>query len=146
MKQWKFLLYGIPLGILLVLLQYFQYRFVILDHAVELYVGLIAVLFTGLGIWAGQKLLQPKPTAPARSDTIPSFQPDTSLLERLTITPREFEVLFLIAQGLSNQEIADRLYLSLNTIKTHTSNLFGKLEVQRRTQAVQKAKEIGLLP
>ncbi|MCB0532117.1 MAG: response regulator transcription factor [Lewinellaceae bacterium] len=138
---WTILLYGLGMGLLLVVLQTARYRFLILDHAQELYFGLIALLFTGLGIWAGRQLTArlAKPTKPLSGDAL------EQTLAKLGITPREYEVLQLIAQGLSNQEIAGRMFVSLNTIKTHTSNLFSKLDAQRRTQAVQKAQAIGLL-
>jgi ATP/maltotriose-dependent transcriptional regulator MalT len=127
-------------------LQFFQYRLIVLQHAEQWYIGLIALLFTGVGIWAGKKLTQKKPPAPAAElFSSPPFLPPAEVLEKLGITPREFEVLELIAQGLSNQEIANRLFVSLNTVKTHTSNVFSKLDAQRRTQAIQKAKALGLL-
>ncbi len=138
---WSILLYGLAMGLLLVVLQTARYRFLILDHAQELYFGLIALLFTVLGIWAGRQR-----TAHLAAPVEPlSGQALEQALDKLGITPREYEVLQLIAQGLSNQEIAGRLFVSLNTIKTHTSNLFSKLNAQRRTQAVQKARAIGLL-
>ncbi|MBK8967174.1 MAG: LuxR C-terminal-related transcriptional regulator [Saprospiraceae bacterium] len=139
---WSILLYGLGMGLLLVVLQTARYRFLILDHAQELYFGLIALLFTGIGIWAGRQLTTRLATTPAKPL---SGQALVQALDKLGITPREYEVLQLIAQGLSNQEIAGRMFVSLNTIKTHTSNLFSKLDAQRRTQAVQKAQAIGLL-
>jgi len=144
MKWATILLYGFALGLLLAALQFFQYRLVVMEHAEEWYIGLIALLFTGLGIWAGGKLTRKKPADDSPVVTMP-FRPKEETLEKLGITPREFEVLELIALGLSNQEIADRLFVSLNTVKTHTSNVFSKLDAQRRTQAIQKAKELGLL-
>lgn len=144
MKWATILLYGLALGLLLAALQFFQYRLVILEHAVEWYVGLVALLFTALGIWAGRKWTRKK-TADETLAAIAPFRPKEDVLEQLGITPREMEVLELIAQGLSNQEIADRLFVSLNTVKTHTSNVFSKLDAQRRTQAIQKAKTLGLL-
>jgi two-component system, NarL family, response regulator LiaR len=149
--KWKILLYGVVLGLLLAVLQYFQYRWIILDNALEWYFGLIALLFTAVGIWAGGKLTTGKKAearAPERLEVSNpnDFIPNSKMLERLNITPREYEALTLVAQGLSNREIADRMYVSLNTVKTHTSNVFSKLDAQRRTQAVSKAKELGLLP
>ena len=105
--------------------------------------GLLAVLFVVLGIWVGGKLTRRKTVAPTISS--PEFQPKAAVLEKLGITPRELEVLIQIAQGLSNQEIAAKLFVSLNTVKTHTSNEFSKLGVQRRTQAIQRARDLGLL-
>jgi two-component system, NarL family, response regulator LiaR len=149
--KWKILLYGVVLGLLLAVLQYYQYRWIILDNALEWYFGLIALLFTAVGIWAGRKLTTGKKAearAPERLEVsnLNDFTPNPKMLERLNITPREYEALTLVAQGLSNREIADRMYVSLNTVKTHTSNVFSKLDAQRRTQAVSKAKALGLLP
>lgn len=145
---WSILGYGLALGLLLIVLQMARYRFLLLDHALELYVGLIALLFTVVGIWAGRRLSGKAATAAAESPGPAAPLSDREreeLIGRLQITPRELEVLHLIEQGLSNQEIAGRLYVSLNTVKTHIANLFGKLDVQRRTQAVQKARDLGLL-
>ncbi|MCB0576241.1 MAG: response regulator transcription factor [Saprospiraceae bacterium] len=147
MKWTAILMYGLVLGLLLAALQFFQYKLVVMEHADQLYIGLIAVLFTVIGIWAGRKLTAKKtlPDTSRPNGTGADFQPKPEMLEHLGITPREMEVLELVAQGLSNQEIADRLFVSLNTVKTHASNVFGKLDAQRRTQAIQKAKELGLL-
>jgi ATP/maltotriose-dependent transcriptional regulator MalT len=101
----------------------------------------VAVLFTGLGVWAGLRLTRRKAVT-ANLD----FKLNEAELQRLGISKREYEVLELIAQGLSNQEIAERLFVSLNTVKTHSSNLFLKLDVRRRTEAVRRAKELSLLP
>ena len=102
--------------------------------------SIVALFFTALGIWAGLKLTQKKVVIVG-----PEFILDEAEFQRLGISKREHEVLELMAQGLSNQEIADKLFVSLNTIKTHSSNLFMKLEVSRRTQAVQKAKQLRLI-
>lgn len=146
-NPWLIVLYGLALGLLLAALQAAQYRLMIMDHAEELYFGLIALIFTVLGIWAGHRLTSRKKSNPEPAVSAPLDGPALEqALEKLNITAREFEVLQCIAQGLSNQEIAERLFVSLNTIKTHTSNLFAKLDAQRRTQAVQKAQALGLLP
>lgn len=145
-KRWwvDVLLYGLSLGLLLAALQFSQYRLLALSDAEHWHIGLVATLFAGLGIWAGLKwnrsVKQPLNFSPE-----PALRPKTEQLERLGITPRELEVLEQMALGLSNQEIADKLFVSLNTIKTHTSNLFSKLDVQRRTQAIQQAKALGLI-
>lgn len=143
--HWKHLfLYGAALGLLMALLQFSHYKLMILSHAEAWYIGLIAVLFTALGIWAGGKLGAKKNGSAPALPPAPSL-PKSALLEQHNITPREYEVLVLMAEGLSNQEIADRLFVSLHTIKTHASNLLSKLAAQRRTQAVQRAKEMGIL-
>ncbi|HNL37980.1 MAG TPA: response regulator transcription factor [Saprospiraceae bacterium] len=142
------LLYGIALGLLLVAMQFFRYRLLVYDHSTEAYVGLVALLFTLLGAWAGRKFFRSKKEEkPAADETAPVLpvQTNAQLVQQLGITPRELEVLQLIAQGLSNREIAEQLYVSLNTVKTHAANVFVKLDVQRRTQAIQKAKTLGLL-
>lgn len=128
------------MAILIFTLKYLEYRLFVHDLSTEFYVGIIAVFFTGLGIWAGLRLTSRKVILVG-----PEFVFNELELQRLGISKREHEVLELMAKGLSNQEIADKLFVSLNTIKTHSSNLFLKLEVSRRTQAVQKAKELRLI-
>jgi len=121
----------------------------VIEHSVEIYGGLIAATFAVLGIWLGLKMTgrqQPvvirEVPAPAREP----FVPDQRKREELGITPRELEILELITQGLSNREIAEKLFVSENTVKTHSSRVFDKLGAKRRTQAVQLGKEFGLLP
>lgn len=133
--------YGLAMAALIFLLKYLEYRLFVHDLSTEFYIGIIAVMFTALGIWVGLKLTQKKIVV-----VNPAFVQDEQQVLRLGISKREYEVLELMAAGLSNQEIADKLFVSLNTIKTHTSNLFLKLEVSRRTQAVQKAKKLRLIP
>lgn len=135
------LIYGLSVAALVVLLRTIEYRFLVHDLSLEFYIGTIAVLFTGLGIWAGLRLTRRKTIV-----VNPDFVLNESELERLGISQREREVLQLISLGHSNQEIADQLFVSLHTVKTHTSNLFVKLDVKRRTQAIQKAKELQLIP
>jgi two-component system, NarL family, response regulator LiaR len=134
------ILYGLALAALVFLLKYLEYQLIVRNLSIEFYVGIVALFFTALGIWAGLKLTQKKIVILG-----PEFILNETELQRLGISKREHEVLELIAQGLSNQEIADKLFVSLNTIKTHSSNLFMKLEVSRRTQAVQKAKQLRLI-
>ena len=123
------------------LLKFVEYRLFVRDLSMEFYVGVVAVLFTSLGVWVGLKLTRKKVILIS-----PDFVFDQPALDRLGISKREFEVLGLIASGLSNQEIADKLFVSVNTIKSHSSNLFQKLNVSRRTQAIQRAKELRLIP
>lgn len=139
-------IYGLALALLTVLLKTIEYRYHLRDLSVEFYVALVALLFTGLGIWVGLKLThrRPTPTPPTGQEDLPK-QLSMDVLEELGISPREYEVLQLIAEGHTNQEIADQLFISLNTVKTHSSKLFAKLEVKRRTQAVQRAKELDIL-
>jgi two-component system, NarL family, response regulator LiaR len=135
------LLYGVALAVLVFALRYLDYSFLIHDLSTEFYIGIIAISFTCLGIWAGLKLTTKKVILVG-----PTFVFNELELQRLGISKREHEVLELMAQGLSNQQIADRLFVSLNTIKTHSSNLFLKLEVNKRTLAIQKAKDLRLIP
>jgi len=135
------LLYGITLAVLTAMLKFFEFRFFVHDLSLEFYLGSVAVFFTGLGIWAGLRLTRRKVII-----ANPDFKLNEPELQRLGISKREYEVLELIAQGLSNQEIAEKLFVSLNTVKTHSSNLFMKLEVRRRTEAIRRAKELQLLP
>src|SRR5882672_5908951 len=129
------------MAILIFALKYMEYRLLVRDLSTEIYVGIIAVMFTALGIWAGLRLTQKKVIVVGAEYILNETE-----LQRLGISKREHEVLELMAKGLSNQEIADKLFVSLNTVKTHTSNLFLKLDVGRRTQAIQKAKELRLIP
>ena len=145
------LLYGAILGLLLFLLNWFQLRFVIFDNSVEIYIGAIAIIFTLLGIWLAIKLTKPKVETVVVEKylyTNPNdpFTINENALNELGMSKRELEVLQLMAEGLSNQEIAKKLFVSLNTIKTHSSKIFEKMDVQRRTQAVEKAKRLGLIP
>jgi DNA-binding CsgD family transcriptional regulator len=135
------LLYSVAMAALTGILKFIEYRFLIRDLSLEFYIGLVAVLFTGLGVWVGLRLTRRKVVI-----ANPDFKLNEAELQRLGVSKREYEVLELMAQGLSNQEIADKLFVSLNTVKTHSSNLFIKLDARRRTQAVRRAKELGLLP
>jgi NarL family two-component system response regulator LiaR len=135
------ILYGLSLAVLIVVMKYFEYRLFVRDLSLEFYVGIVAIFFTALGVWAGLRLTRKKIVMIS-----PDFRLDEAALERLGISKREKEVLDLIAGGLSNQEIADKLFVSLNTVKSHSSNLFQKLDVSRRTQAIQRAKELRLIP
>lgn len=145
------LLYGMALAFLLFLLKWLQWRFLIVDHSIEIYIGLIALLFTLLGIWIARKLTKPRLKTVMVEKTVlipadPGFKLNENELSRLNLSKRELEVLQLMAQGLSNEEIASRLFVSLSTVKTHGSRLFEKMEVRRRTQAVEKAKRLQIIP
>ena len=143
------LIYGLCGGILIVVLRMIEFRFMIVEHSFEIYGGLIAALFAGIGIWLGLKLTKKKEILIVKEVPVPATVPFSLNEERLKdlgITKRELEILKLIAQGMSNREIAEKLFVSENTVKTHSSRLFDKLSAKRRTQAVQIAKEMGLLP
>jgi DNA-binding NarL/FixJ family response regulator len=138
------LLYGLCGGLLITVLKLTEYRFLVLEHSVEIYGGLIAAIFAGLGIWLGLTLTRTK--AKNEPESVGPFTPDEQRIGELGITPRELEILGLIAAGLSNREIADRLFVSENTVKTHSSRLFDKLGARRRTQAVQLGKQAHIIP
>jgi two-component system, NarL family, response regulator LiaR len=143
------LIYGLVGGLLIVLLKLVEYRFLVIEHSMEIYGGLIALLFVVLGIWLGMKLTRTKETVVIKEVPIAAaahFTMNEGRLQELGITPRELEILQLIARGLSNREIAEQLFVSENTVKTHSSRLFDKLSARRRTQAVQIGKEFGLIP
>jgi two-component system, NarL family, response regulator LiaR len=141
------LIYGLCGGVLIVLLKLVEYRFLVIQHSIEIYGGLIALLFAALGIWLGLKLTRNKETIIVREVPAPQFFTlNETRLAELGITRRELEILELIAGGLSNREIAEKLFVSENTVKTHSSRLFDKLSAKRRTQAVQMGKELGLIP
>jgi len=142
------LIYGLCGGLLIVALKLIEYRFLVVEHSVEIYGGLIAAVFAGVGIWLGLKLTKKKETVVVREVPVPSqpFKVNQTRLQEFGITRREHEILELIANGLSNREIAEKLFVSENTVKTHSSRLFDKLSAKRRTQAVQIGKEMGLIP
>ncbi|MBL0136027.1 MAG: DNA-binding response regulator [Chitinophagaceae bacterium] len=150
-KNKLILLYGASLAVIMLLLKWLEWRFLIIDHSFEVYIGAIALIFTVLGIWLARKLTKPKTETIIIEKEVyitksaGNFSPDDKTLQKFGISKREWEVLELISEGLSNQEIADKLFVSLNTIKTHSSNLFLKLDVKRRTQAIEKGKRVGLL-
>ena len=151
------LLYGLLGGVLIAALKLIEYRFLVLEHSLEIYGGIVAALFSGLGIWLGLKLTKTRDVVrevPVRVEVpvevrVPvngPFERNQARVEQLGITPRELEILEALAAGFSNREIAERLFVSENTVKTHTARLFDKLSAKRRTQAVQLAKEAGLIP
>ena len=143
------LIYGLAGGVLIVVLNLIEFRFLVVEHSIEIYGALIAALFAGVGIWLGLKLTRKKEIVVLKEVPVPaseSFVLNAERLKDLGITKRELEILELIAQGMSNREIAEKLFVSENTVKTHSSRLFEKLSAKRRTQAVQIGKEMGLIP
>jgi len=144
------IVYSICLALLLFLLKWLELRFILFDYSLEIYIGAIAFIFTALGIWLALKLSKPKiKTVVVEKEVYISRNEDfvlnESLVAKLELSPRELEILGLMAEGNSNQEIANRLFVSLSTVKTHIQNLFEKLDVKRRTQAVEKAKRLNLI-
>lgn len=157
--------YSISLAFLLFLLKWLELRFIIIDYSFEIYIAFIAVIFTALGIWLALKLFRKdgfdtkpkietliieKEVYITRNENLPDRQAgfilNTSLISQLQLGKRELEILSLMAQGLSNQEIAAKIFVSLSTVKSHNQNLFIKLDVKRRTQAIEKAKRLNLIP
>lgn len=154
----RVILYGLVGGVLIALLKALEYKHFVRAYPTEIYGGLVAVIFTAVGIYLGLRWSRPRaPGAPAGPVVVREvvevrvreggpFVLDAGKLAALGITPREHEILGLIAEGLSNREIGERLFVSENTVKTHSSRLFGKLGVNRRVQAVQRGRELGLIP
>lgn len=146
------LLYGVVGGLAITVLQLIQYKWLILTHSAKVYAALVGVLFVTLGIWLGRRLTRPTErvveTVREVVVEVPAgpFARDEAQVAALGLTPRELEILELIAAGLSNREIAEKAFVSENTVKTHSSRVFDKLGVQRRTQAAQRARELGLIP
>jgi NarL family two-component system response regulator LiaR len=153
------LIFGLVGGLLIATLQYTEYRFVIIAHSVEIYSALVAILFATFGIWLGLRITRSRETinetiretVVVREVLVPAeapapFVPNAAHQQTLGITARELEVLALVARGFSNREIASQLFVSENTVKTHCARAFDKLGAARRTQAVQRGKELGLLP
>jgi DNA-binding CsgD family transcriptional regulator len=142
-------LYGLAGGLLIAFLKFIEYQHFVRAYPSELYGGLVALLFTGIGIYLGLKWTRAKEVVIVREVRVPAGGPfvlDAAKLKELGITQREHEILGLIAQGLSNREIGEKLFVSENTVKTHSSRLFDKMNVNRRMQAVQKARDLALIP
>jgi two-component system, NarL family, response regulator LiaR len=150
-KHRSTIIYSSSLALLLFLLKWLELRYIIFDHSFEIYIGCIALIFTALGIWLALKLAKPKITTVVVEKEVFVSRPEnfvcnTAMVQQLELSRREMEILELLAQGCSNQEIAGRLFISLSTVKTHNQNIFEKLDVKRRIQAVEKAKKLQLIP
>jgi len=135
------IIYGIAMAVLVALLKFVEYKYVVRDIPLEFYIGLIAVMFTAIGIWAGLKLTRPKVI-----EVSGPFEQNDANLKSSGISKREYEVLELLASGMSNQEIADKLFVSNSTVKTHVSNVLAKLDASRRTEAIARAKQLRIIP
>ena len=145
------LIYGVVAGVIILALRLVEFRFLVVEHSLEIYGGLVAFIFAALGIWLGLRITRPAANLVVREILVQApapapFTASVANIEKLGLTPREVEILGLIAQGLSNREISERLFVSENTVKTHSANLFAKLKARRRTHAVQIAKEAGIIP
>lgn len=140
--------FGISIAVLFFILRWFEIRYLIFSQQYDIFFGLIALIFTFLGIWLARQLSKPKTVWVEKEIVVQSSETkmiDHKRIDELQISKRELEVLNLLATGKSNEEIAQALFVSRNTIKTHIANLYQKLEVKRRTQAVEKAKSLGIL-
>jgi NarL family two-component system response regulator LiaR len=143
------LLYGLAAGLFIALLELVEYRWLVLSHSIEIYGGIIAAVFAGLGVWFGLRFTRRVETVVIKEVPVPApatFERDLTKVAEIGLTPRELEILELIAQGLSNREIAEKVFVSENTVKTHSSRVFEKLGARRRTQAVQRGKALRLIP
>lgn len=151
------LAFGVAAGLLIVAMEFVEYRFLVVERSVELYGAIVAAAFAAAGIWVGLTVTRrkivavevPVPVEVRVEVPVPAagpFVPDAAKVEHLGLTPRELEVLGLIAEGLSTREIASRLFVSENTVKTHAGRVLDKLGASRRTQAVQVAKQLRLIP
>lgn len=142
MGRWTtMVLYGLVLAAVVATLKYVEYRFMVKSLSTEVYIGVVAALFTGVGLWLGSKLIAAKKVV----EVVPATLVDEQAVRSSGLSARELEVLQLMAEGLSNQEIADKLFVSLPTVKSHSSSLFTKLEVKRRTEAVHRAKSLRII-
>jgi len=151
LKHRATILYGLCLALLLFFMRWLELRYLIFNLKLELFVGAIAILFMALGVWLALKLAKPKKETVVVEKEIyitpdRDFMLNGTLLEMLNISPRELEVLQLMSEGLSNAEIAERLFVSVNTVKTHSTKLFEKMDVKRRTQAVEFGRRYNLIP
>ena len=145
---WEIAIFGLGSGVLITALMLAENRLLGVAHSSEIYALLVAVVFAGVGIWLGLTFFSRRATN-AQDVAMPAvgpFRPDERRLSELKITPRELEILSLIAEGLSTREIADKLFVTESTVKTHSSRLFDKLGAKRRTQAVQRGKVARLIP
>jgi DNA-binding CsgD family transcriptional regulator len=143
------LLYGLSGGLLIAALRYIEYRFLVVEHSIEIYAALIAVIFAAVGIRLGLSINKRKEVVVVREAAPAGDRPftrDDAKVAELGLTPRELEILDRIAGGLSTRQIAEALFVSENTVKTHASRLFDKLGVNRRTQAVHVARTLGIIP
>ncbi len=139
-------IYGLALAVLVFVLKLLQWKFLIVDNAIDIYVALVALFFTALGIWVARQLIKPKVETVIVEKEVPEkFEINETELQRLNLSSREYEVLKLLAKGYSNTEISEQLFLSVSTIKTHVSNLLAKMDVKNRTQATAKAKKLKII-
>lgn len=143
-------IYSLSMALLILLLKWLEAHFIVYNYRLDIFIGSIAVVFTVLGIWLALKLVKPKVETHIIEkeiyiDRSHTHEINQEEIDKLRISKRELEVLNLMAKGFSNDEIAGKLFVSLNTIKTHSSNIYMKLDVKRRTQAMEKAKSLNII-
>lgn len=144
----RVLLYGIALAVLVFFLKWLQWNFLIVDNAIDIYIGVVAILFLALGVWVANQVIKPKTVIVERKVSIAVAETiviDKDIIKKLAISKREYEVLQLLAEGYSNADVAAKLFVSVSTVKTHVSNIFQKLDVKNRTQAIRKAKDLKII-
>ena len=150
LKTRHIILYGALLAVLIFTLKWLEWEFLIIDNSLDIYVGLIALFFTALGIWVAGQLVKFKvKTVIVEKTVYLTAATDSTVnddeLKKLNLSGREYEVLQLLTKGCSNADIAQNLFLSISTVKTHTSNLFFKMDVKSRTQAIEKARRLNIV-
>jgi ATP/maltotriose-dependent transcriptional regulator MalT len=152
------LVYAVAAGLVVAALRFVDYRFMVVEHSAAIYGAIVAALFAGVGLWLGRGLVRERIVTREMRVEVPvevkvqapasgaAFVLNQTKADELELTRRELEVLQLMAEGLSNKQMADRLFISENTVKTHCSRLFDKLGAGRRTEAVQVARRWSLIP
>ena len=146
----QIVLYALAIAALIFGLKWIEWNFLIVENAVDIYVGTIAIVFTLIGGWVATQLIKTKKQTVIVQKEVVIHQPKTftlnqNELNKLNLTDREYEILKLLAQGHSNAEIAGHLFLSLSTIKTHVSNLYSKMDVKNRYEAMTRAKSLEIV-
>ena len=148
-RQWRpILFFGAAGGLLVASLRFVEYRFLVVEHSIEIYSGLIALLFAAVGIRLGLTLTKTREVTVIKEVAVAApteFARNEQQVAALAITPRELDILDQIAAGKSTREIAQALFVSENTVKTHLASIYRKLEVDRRVDALRVARVHGLL-
>ena len=140
------IVYGVPGGLLIAALRFAEYRFLVVEHSMQIYGGLVATVFAALGIWLGLTLTRREVRIPEVATARERFTADPARVREVGLTPRELDILQLMARGMSTREMAATLFVSENTVKTHAGRVLDKLGVNRRIKAVETARGLGILP
>jgi NarL family two-component system response regulator LiaR len=139
-------IYGVAGGLLIAALKFAEYRFLVVEHSIEIYGGLIAAIFSAVGIWLGLTLTRREVVIKEVPAPREPFVADEARVRQVGLTPRELEILQLMARGLSTREMAATLFVSENTVKTHAARVLDKLGANRRIKAVEAARGLGIIP